>query len=87
VLTPSKKFEPFIKINKQNAVNSKENRLFLIKKSIKNTFVEKIEIFIKNINEITIQSWIKNFFKGLLIINKSENIPSVNIKKEKKITS
>jgi hypothetical protein len=52
-----------------------------MKKSIKNTLVESIVIFKKNTNNAIIINCIKNFFKGLFIIKRSEITPKKNIAK------
>jgi hypothetical protein len=51
VFKPSKKLDPFIKINKQKVINISEKKLFLSNKSIKNIFVEKMRKSLRNINK------------------------------------
>ena len=77
---PSKKFDPLITINMQNALNMMEKKLFFIKKSIKNILVDIMLSLEKIKNKTTITVWIIIFFNGLVIKFKSEKMPRVKSK-------
>ena len=76
MLTPSIKFEPLIKINKQND-EKRIAKVLLFNRISNNSILEELILKSKiNTNKIIKIHWIKNLFLGETIIFLSEKKPT-----------
>ena len=81
VLTPSIKFDPLIKINKQKITKKYLKNVYVSKWSNKGILIEDIKLLLKNVKTNIIATCRMNLLCGDFKIFRSDKIPTKKIKK------